>query len=74
MRSIVIMRSADLVHWTDFEHIVPLDEGDGYGFLHEACVQLWREGGDRQIRKDVRFAVAGAGGGPIAGCILVSLT
>jgi len=46
----------------------------GVGFLHEACVQLWREGGDRQIRKDVRFAVAGAGGGPIAGCILVSLT
>ena len=46
----------------------------GVGFLHEACTQLWREGGDRQIAKDVRFAVAGAGGGPIAGCILVSLT
>ncbi len=46
----------------------------GLGFLHEACVQLWREGGARQVAKDVRFAVAAAGGGPIAGSLLVSLT
>jgi acetyl-CoA acetyltransferase len=45
----------------------------GVGFLHEACVQLWREGGDRQVAKNLEVAVAGAGGGPIAGCILVSL-
>lgn len=44
----------------------------GLGFLHEACVQLWREGGDRQVSRDVEVAVAAAGGGPIAGCILVS--
>jgi len=42
------------------------------GFLYEACVQLWREGGDRQVAKDVEVAVAAAGGGPIAGCLLVS--
>ena len=44
----------------------------GLGFLYEACVQLWREGGDRQVAKDVEVAVAAAGGGPIAGCLLVS--
>ncbi len=46
----------------------------GLGFLHEACVQLWRDGGERQVAKDVRFVVAAAGGGPIAGSVLVSLT
>lgn len=45
----------------------------GLGFLHEACVQLWREGGERQVRRDIDVAVAAAGGGPIAGCVLVSL-
>lgn len=44
----------------------------GLGFLHEACVQLWREGGARQVARDVDVAVAAAGGGPIAGCVLVS--
>ncbi len=44
----------------------------GLGFLYEACVQLWREGGERQVAKDVEVAVAAAGGGPIAGCLLVS--
>jgi acetyl-CoA acetyltransferase len=43
----------------------------GYGFLHEACVQLWREGGDRQIAKDVEIAAVGIGGGPEAGCMLL---
>lgn len=45
----------------------------GYGFIHEACTQLWREGGDRQAKKDVNVAVAAAGGGPIAGCVLLSI-
>ncbi len=45
----------------------------GLGFLHEACVQLWREGGDRQVAADLEVAVAAAGGGPVAGCVLVSL-
>lgn len=44
----------------------------GLGFLHEACVQLWREGGERQVSRDIDVAVAAAGGGPIAGCVLVS--
>jgi len=34
---------------------------DGYGFLREACVQLWREAGDRQIQKDVQIAAVGVG-------------
>jgi len=44
----------------------------GYGFLHEACVQLWGEGGARQVPGDPRVAVAAAGGGPLAGCLLVT--
>jgi acetyl-CoA acetyltransferase len=43
----------------------------GYGFLYEACVQLWGEGGDRQVAGAPRVAVAAAGGGPLAGCLLV---
>jgi acetyl-CoA acetyltransferase len=43
----------------------------GYGFLHEACVQLWREAGERQIAKDVEIAAVGVGGGPEAGCLLL---
>jgi len=44
----------------------------GYGFLHEACVQLWGEGGARQVPGDPRVAVAAAGGGPLAGCLLLT--
>ncbi|MGH9135571.1 MAG: thiolase family protein [Acidimicrobiales bacterium] len=44
----------------------------GLGFLHEACIQLWRDGCERQVPKDVDVAVAAAGGGPIAGCVLLS--
>ncbi|WP_024795281.1 thiolase family protein [Tomitella biformata] len=43
----------------------------GYGFLHEACAQLWREAGDRQIKKDLEIAAVGIGGGPEAGCMLL---
>jgi acetyl-CoA acetyltransferase len=43
----------------------------GYGFLHEACVQLWGEGGDRQIAKRPEVAVAAAGGGNTCGCMLL---
>jgi acetyl-CoA acetyltransferase len=43
----------------------------GYGFLHEACVQLWGEGGARQVPGDPRVAVAAAGGGPLGGCLLL---
>jgi acetyl-CoA acetyltransferase len=44
----------------------------GYGFLHEACVQLWGEGGARQVAGAPRVAVAAAGGGPLAGCLLLT--
>ena len=44
----------------------------GYGFLHEACTQLWGEGGDRQVPNGPEVAVAGAGGGNLAGCLLLT--
>jgi acetyl-CoA acetyltransferase len=43
----------------------------GYGFLHEACTQLWRDAGDRQISKGVEVAAVGVGGGPEGGCMLI---
>ena len=43
----------------------------GYGFLHEACVQLRGDGGERQVPGAPRVAVAAAGGGPLAGCVLL---
>ncbi|MET0182473.1 MAG: thiolase family protein [Caulobacterales bacterium] len=43
----------------------------GYWILHEACLQLRREAGPRQIRKAANVAVVAAGGGPIAGCMLL---
>jgi acetyl-CoA acetyltransferase len=44
----------------------------GYGFLHEACVQLWGEAGERQVPGEPELGVAAAGGGPLAGCLLLS--
>ncbi len=44
----------------------------GFGFLHEACVQLRGEGGERQVPKPPRVAVAAAGGGNTCGCMLLS--
>jgi acetyl-CoA acetyltransferase len=44
----------------------------GYGFLHEACVQLWGEGGDRQVAGGPEVAVAAAGGGPLGACLLLT--
>ena len=43
----------------------------GYGFLHEACVQLWGEAGERQVGTP-EVAVAAAGGGPLASSFLLS--
>jgi acetyl-CoA acetyltransferase len=42
----------------------------GFGHLHEACIQLWGEGGGRQV-PDARVAAVGMGGGPLAGAMLV---
>ncbi|HEX4819628.1 MAG TPA: thiolase family protein [Acidimicrobiales bacterium] len=48
----------------------------GYGFIHEACVQLWGEGGERQVvrpgDRQPEVAVAAAGGGPLGGCLLLT--
>jgi acetyl-CoA acetyltransferase len=44
----------------------------GYGFLHEACVQLWGEAGARQVPGDPEVGVACAGGGPLAGALLLT--
>jgi len=44
----------------------------GYGFLHEACVQLWGEAGARQVSGSPQVALAAAGGGPLAGCLLLT--
>jgi acetyl-CoA acetyltransferase len=43
----------------------------GYGFLHEAAVQMWRQAGDRQIPKDVHVGAVAAGGGQTCGCLLL---
>ena len=44
----------------------------GYGFLHEACVQLWGEAGARQVEGNPEVGVAAAGGGPLAGSLLLT--
>ncbi len=44
----------------------------GYGFIHEACTQLWGEGGARQVAGDPEVAVACSGGGPLAGALLLT--
>lgn len=42
----------------------------GFNFVHEACVQLWGDGGERQVA-DTQVAVTSAGGGPLGGCLLL---
>lgn len=44
----------------------------GYWLLHEACLQLRGKAGDRQLAKRPEVAVAAAGGGPIAGCMVLT--
>ncbi len=43
----------------------------GFGFIHEACVQLRHEAGDRQVA-GAEVAAIGNGGGPIAGAMLLT--
>jgi acetyl-CoA acetyltransferase len=43
----------------------------GYGFLHEAAIQMWGEGGDRQVARVPEVAIAAAGGGNTCGCLLL---
>jgi acetyl-CoA acetyltransferase len=44
----------------------------GYWLLHEACLQLRGQAGDRQLAQRPEVAVAAAGGGPIAGCMVLT--
>lgn len=42
----------------------------GLGYVHEACTQLWGRAGARQLPEH-RVAVTAAGGGPLAGSLLL---
>ena len=44
----------------------------GFGFAHEAVVQLRGKGGERQIPGDPKVAVATSGGGPLAAALLLA--
>jgi acetyl-CoA acetyltransferase len=44
----------------------------GYWVLHEACLQLRGQAGPRQVAGPPEVAVVAAGGGPIAGCLLLT--
>jgi acetyl-CoA acetyltransferase len=44
----------------------------GYWLLHEACLQLRGQAGDRQVARRPEVAVAAAVGGPIAGCMVLT--
>jgi acetyl-CoA acetyltransferase len=44
----------------------------GYWLLHEACLQLRGQAGVRQLRQRPEVAVAAAGGGPIAACMVLT--
>jgi hypothetical protein len=45
----------------------------GYGHLHEACLQLRGEAGERQLSSDPEVALVAAGGGPLGGAILLTV-
>lgn len=44
----------------------------GYWVVHEACLQLRGDAGERQVPGRPEVAVVSAGGGPIAGCLLLT--
>ena len=44
----------------------------GYGFLHEACIQLRGEAGFRQVVPQPQVTAVGVGGGPLGGCVLLT--
>lgn len=44
----------------------------GYWALHEGCLQLRGEAGQRQVSKRPEVGVVSVGGGPVAGCMLLT--
>ncbi|BBX97717.1 hypothetical protein MLAC_30110 [Mycobacterium lacus] len=44
----------------------------GYWALHEGCLQLRGEAGERQVSRRPEVAVVSVGGGPVAGCMLLT--
>lgn len=44
----------------------------GWGYLPEACTQLWGEGADRQVPNNPEVAVVASGGGIFAGAMLLT--
>jgi acetyl-CoA acetyltransferase len=44
----------------------------GYGYIHEAVLQLRGEAGARQVQRPPEVAVVSNGGGPLAGCMLLT--
>jgi acetyl-CoA acetyltransferase len=43
----------------------------GFGLLWETCRQLWSEAGERQVQ-GAKVGITAAGGGPLAGCLLLT--
>jgi acetyl-CoA acetyltransferase len=46
----------------------------GFGLLRETCIQLWGEAGARQVPGNPAIGLAAAGGGALAGCMLLTRT
>jgi acetyl-CoA acetyltransferase len=44
----------------------------GFGLLRESCLQLWGEGGDRQVPGDPQVALTAVGGGALGGCLILT--
>ena len=44
----------------------------GYWVLHEACLQLRGQAGERQVAGSPEVAIVSNGGGPVAGCLLLT--
>jgi acetyl-CoA acetyltransferase len=44
----------------------------GFGLLRETCLQLWGAAGERQVAGDPEIGLTAAGGGALAGCIILT--